>query len=67
MKWLIFSILKPVFALGVWYGSDDRLASHFGIPALGDVPWILTLAVMFFISLASEQYSIVRVMEWPKP
>ena len=66
MKWLIFWLLKPPFVLGIWYGMDDRLAAHFGIPALGDIPWILTLGVMFFISLSSEQFSVVRVMEWRK-
>jgi len=66
MNWLIFTILKPCFALGVWYGFDDRLAAHFDVPALGTVPWLLVFAMMLFISLSSEQYSIVRVMEWPK-
>ena len=62
-QWIIFWILKPSFALGVWYGMDDRLAAHFGAPPVGNVPLILALGVMFFISLCSEQFSIVHVRE----
>lgn len=62
-QWIVFWILKPTFALGVWYGMDDRLAAHFNVPSLGNVPLILAFGVLFFISLASEQFSVMRVRE----
>jgi hypothetical protein len=61
--WAFWWTLKIAFSLGVWYGIDDRLASHFGISAIGNVPWALVLGVMFFISLSAEQFSVVRVMD----
>jgi hypothetical protein len=61
--WAYWWALKIALALGVWYGIDDRIASHFGISALGNIPWLLVLGVMFFISLSAEQFSVVRVLE----
>lgn len=65
MKYVFFWLAKYGFSFTVWYGIDDRLASHFSVPALGEVPLFLVLSVVLFISFSSEQFAVKKVYEGP--
>ena len=65
MKYVFFWLAKYGFSFSVWYGMDDRLASHFSVPALGEVPLLLVLGVVLFISFSSEQFAVMKVHEGP--
>ena len=61
MMWTAFTILKYGFAMGMWYGMDDRLAAHYNCPALGSVPWILVSGLVLLVSISTDQYSVYKV------
>lgn len=63
MRWFIFWLVKYGAALAAWYGIDDRLAAHFAQPAIGSIPFAIAMMIILFISLSSEQYSVVRAYE----
>lgn len=63
MKWFVFWVIKYSATLILWYCLDDRLAAHFGNPALGSVPIFIVVGIVLFLSLCGEQYSVMRAYE----
>lgn len=65
MNSVLFWLVRYGASLSVWYGMDDRLASHFSVPALGEVPLFLVFGVVLFIRFSSEQFAVMKVHEGP--